>query len=187
MLPPLASRLTRAVWPLPEGRVAAGAPGFLAWWLQGQWEMIFNRLALLEETLRLVPGVYSVWLRLWGARIGAFVYWSPGVRLFDRSQLDIGDRVVFGIGAHVFGHLVLPAGGEPAAVIVAPVRVGARSLVGAYARLAPGVSIGEGETTPPLRTLGPYTEWRHGRRHVGRRSIARDHDERRSPWPVPRA
>ena len=46
--------------------------------------------------LRLVPGLYSAWLRLWGSRVGRAVYWTPQVKITDRGLLKVGDGVVFG-------------------------------------------------------------------------------------------
>lgn len=168
LLPPLAARLGRVVLPLPDGLVGVGSRGFLAWWLSSQWQVVFNRLSLLEELLRIVPGLYSIWLRLWGARIGRLVYWAPGLRILDRSLLDVGDRVVFGAGVRIHGHLMAPDPAGVMALVVSPVFIGAEALVGAYALLSPGASIAPGEVAPALRTLGPFTEWRDGRRHVKR-------------------
>ncbi len=109
LLPPLGAALARPlslVTTLAEQRCATGSPAFMRWWYITQWQVVFNRLPLLEELLRLVPGLYSTWLRLWGAKIGAFVYWSPGVKLFDRSFLRIGARVVIGADTKICPHII---------------------------------------------------------------------------------
>jgi hypothetical protein len=165
--PPLVVRLLSIVAPLPAGMVAPGSRGFFAWWASSQCQTIFNRVPLLEEGLRMVPGLYSQWLRLWGARVGALVYWAPGLRIADRSLLAVGDRVVFGAGVRLHGHLLTRDAAGAMSLIVAPVRIGSEALVGAYSLLAPGVGIAAGESSPAARTLGPFTEWRDGRRHSG--------------------
>jgi acetyltransferase-like isoleucine patch superfamily enzyme len=109
LLPPLGAALARPLsllTTLAQQPCATGSPAFMRWWYITQWQVVFNRVPLLEEVLRLVPGLYSTWLRLWGAEIGAFVYWSPGVKLFDRSFLRIGARVVIGADTKICPHMI---------------------------------------------------------------------------------
>jgi hypothetical protein len=152
LLPPLAARACGKPLPLPRGRVGLDDPGFLAWWLSAQWQVVFNRLPMLEEALRLVPGAYSAWLRLWGSRVGALVYWSPGVVVLDRGLVEVGDRVVFGAGVRINPHALLSRDGH-ACLVVAPVRIGAGALVGGHALLTPGVEIAAGAASPPFRLV----------------------------------
>jgi len=160
LVPPLCSRMA-AVAP---GTYTANEPPFLGWWWSQQWQTLFNRLPLLEEVLRILPSVYSLWLRLWGSRIGSLVYWGPGVSIVDRGLIDVGDSVVFGAGVRIGAHLF--ANDE---LLIARVKVESRAVVGAYSILAPGVVIGEGESTPAALLLPPHSEWR-GEQRVKRRS-----------------
>jgi hypothetical protein len=155
LLPPLAARVGLLVRPLVRGEVGPDERGFLAWWLQAQWQVVFSRLRLLEEALRIVPGLYSAWLRLWGARVGSLVYWSPGVELLDRGLVDIGDRVVFGAGVRLAGHVLRPGVDGRTRLLVGSVRIGREALVGAYSVLVPGAEVEEGSASPPLRLLRP--------------------------------
>lgn len=41
----------------------------------------------------LIPGIFSCWLRLWGAKVGRDVYWTTRLEIADRSLLEIGDRI----------------------------------------------------------------------------------------------
>ena len=68
LLPPLVARMILLLVTIPHGRIAVGSNAFFAWWSLFQLQIIFCRLPALEEILRLIPGVYSLWLRLWGAR-----------------------------------------------------------------------------------------------------------------------
>jgi hypothetical protein len=155
LLPPLAARAGAWLMPLPSGEVGTDEHGFLAWWLSAQWQVVFSRVRLLEEALRLVPGLYSAWLRLWGSRVGSLVYWSPGVELLDRGLVEIGDRVVFGAGVRLAGHVLLPGAEGRARLLVGPVKIGREALVGAYSVLVPGAEVLEGSSSPPLRLLRP--------------------------------
>jgi hypothetical protein len=164
LVPPLAVRLVLAVRPLPRSEIAVGSPPFLAWWLTSQWQAIFNRLPWIEELIRLVPGLYAGWLRLWGARIGGLVYWTPGLRILDRSLVEVGDRVVFGVGVKISPHLVLRNRDGDLVLLAGTVRIGDDVLVGAYSILLAGCWIGPGEASPGKREMAPFTGWVGGRR-----------------------
>jgi hypothetical protein len=152
LLPPLAARLCSILLPLPRGRVDLDHPGLLAWWLSAQWQVVFNRLPMLEEVLRLVPGVYSAWLRLWGAKVGSLVYWSPGVWVLDRGLVEVGDRVVFGAAVRLSPHALLSADGRESLAVL-PIRIGAGAMVGGHSLLTPGVEIAPGATSPAFRLV----------------------------------
>jgi hypothetical protein len=174
--PPLVVRTMTAFRPLPDGRFDVNSGAFLAWWFSAQWQVIFNRLPFLEELLRLFPGLYSLWLRCWGARVGRLVYWSPGLVILDRPLLHVGDRVVFGAGVRVNAHVLLPQGKQEGngdggggtvgrmTLAVARVRIGSDVMVGGYSLLLAGATVADGQVTAPLRTLAPFTHWKDGRR-----------------------
>src|SRR5262245_54164791 len=82
LVPPVVVRTILMLRPLPRTDIEIGSAPFLTWWLTSQWQVIFNRLPWIEEVIRLVPGLYAVWLRLWGANVGKLVYWTPGLRVF---------------------------------------------------------------------------------------------------------
>lgn len=175
LLPPLAVRALLAARPMPIGRVELASGDYLRWWTTAQWQVIFARLPWLEELLRLVPGLYSAWLRLWGARVGSLVYWSPGVAILDRPLVRIGDRVAFGMGVRINPHVIAPLSSGRAALFVAPVAIGHEALVGGYSLLMAGCEIADREMTPPLRTIHPYSRLDGGRRT--RRADAPDLDD----------
>jgi hypothetical protein len=129
LLPPLLVRLATWRRNLPVGQIEMASGPFLRWWFTAQCQIVFSRLPWLEEALRLVPSLYSAWLRLWGAHVGALVYWSPGVVILDRSLLRIGDRVVFGMGARLTPHVIAPVSGGRAALFLAPITIGSDALV----------------------------------------------------------
>jgi hypothetical protein len=162
---PLVVRFTTLLKPLPQGRFDINSGSFLLWWFTAQWQVVFNRLPWLEELLRMVPGLYSTWLRLWGARVGKFVYWSPGLIILDRSLVDVGSRVVFGVGVRVNPHVLAPdeATGRMS-LTVGKVTVGDDALVGGYSFLPSGATVASGELLPGMRTMRMFSEWRDGRR-----------------------
>ena len=82
-------------------------------------QLLYGAVPLLETVLRLIPGAYSAWLRLWGSRIGKGGYRTPQVQVLDRSLLEVGDGAVFGHEVKVACRVIKPsrigillAGGE---------------------------------------------------------------------------
>ena len=156
IVPPLLARLVHALWPLPSTRISIESGGFLCWWATAQFQIIFNRLPMIEELLRMIPGVYSNWLRLWGSRIVRLTYWSPGMVVLDREYLNVGDDVVFGAGVRLNGHVIWRNRQGHLELLVAPIKIGSGATVGGYSLLTAGTEIAAGETTkahllsPPL-------------------------------------
>ena len=164
LLPPAVVRLSQVARPA-AGRSAVGSGAFLRWWWQAQWQVVFNRLPAIEEGVRLVPGLYALWLRLWGSRVGRFVYFTPGLRVLDRQFVRLGDGCAFGAGVSLNAHVIGP---DPetgvSTLLVAPVSVGAGALVGGGSVLTAGCFVEGGETSPPRIAFRPFTGWRGGRR-----------------------
>lgn len=135
LLPPLATRLLFLCFPIANGTHRIDSRAFLVWWASAQWQMLFCRFSALEECLRLVPGLYSLWLRLWGSRIGRLAF-GPRACAFDRSFLHIGDDVVFGSGVRLNPHVIVDENGRKF-LHLAPITIGDRAnrrLLPAYRR-----------------------------------------------------
>ena len=164
LVPPLVARTLLLVWgPLPPA-AALGSGAFLRWWALSQLQLVFNRLPQLEELLRLVPALYSAWLRLWGARIGRLVFWSPGVVITDRQLVEVGDGAVIGMGAKIGPHVVVREPDGTTCLVAAPVVIGAGAMVGGLTVFGPGARIAPGEATHRALVLPPFWSWEHGRR-----------------------
>ena len=106
LLPPFLFKVLNWIFPTAPGGYKLTEKGFIVWWYGAQLQLIFARFSFLEEFLRLIPFAYSFWLRLWGAKIGTHVYWSPKVEIIDRNLIDIGDSVVMGYGVKMTSHLI---------------------------------------------------------------------------------
>jgi hypothetical protein len=167
ILPPLFARLVHALAPLPPRKVSIESGGFLSWWATAQFQILFNRLPMIEELLRMIPGVYSNWLRLWGSRIGRLTYWAPGIVVLDREYLDLGDDVVFGAGVRLNGHVILRNPQGRLELAVAPIKIGSGVSVGGYSLLTAGTEIAAGESTRAHLLSPPFTVWRDGKRFRG--------------------
>lgn len=164
LLPPLLARLVVLRAPLPTGENAVPSAAFFRWWATWQLQMVFNRLPWIEETLRLVPGLYSSWLRLWGARVGRLALWSPDVRIFDRPLLRLGNDVVLGIDARLVGHFGGLDRDGRATLTLGPIFIEDRCTLGGGALLGPGVHLGPDQATETLFLGAPFTRWQNGQR-----------------------
>jgi len=165
LVPVAAARLVVAVGGTPRGRaLTQHSRAYKVWWFTAQVQMIFNRLPFLDEALRLVPGLYAVWLVMWGSRVSPFALWGPGVRVIDRGLLVVGRGAVIGAQSSLTGHLGMVTEDGTYRVDIAPVTVEPGAIVGARAGMGPGCRLVAGEQLPAGRLLQPFTTWRQGRK-----------------------
>ncbi len=164
LLPPLLARTVLLIWPVRQSRSTAGSREFFVWWATFQLQVIFCRFPALEELLRIAPGLYSQWLRLWGSRIGRFTYWAAGTLPTDRSFLHIGDDVVFGAGVRLNSHVLTRATDGRVELLLAPIHIGHRALVGGYSLLTAGTELADDEASRAFLISPPFSRWRAGRR-----------------------
>lgn len=149
LLPPALHRLHGWRFPLREGAHALVGAGYVPWWGSHQLQLPFIAFPALEAILR-VTGLYSPWLRLWGASVGRGVYWTPLVEITDRSLLEIGDGVIVGHKCGFYAHAVKPARGS-LYVFLKRIRVGSGAFLGAGSGFGPGAVVEAGAFLP-LRT-----------------------------------
>lgn len=164
LLPPLSVRIVLGALGGCEGsNLDQSTRAYKAWWFSTQMQVVFNRLPVLEEMLRLVPGLYALWLGLWGARVSAKVYWAAGSIVTDRTLIEIGDSVVVGTRAVLAPHLAFKNDDGGLRVTVARILIGDEVLIGAYAGIGPGCRIEAGAEVPAASFLRPFTDWRRDR------------------------
>lgn len=150
LFPPLCHRLHNVLWPLREGHANLSQPRYSPWWTSLEMQAAFNAMPWLEGVLRLAPGMYSCWLRLWGSRIGRGVVWTPRVEIADRTLLDVGDHVVFGHRVALYPHVVDRRQDGDIFLYVKRIRIGDRAFIGAGSRLGPGASVAADARLPAL-------------------------------------
>jgi len=142
-LPVLVYQLHQLIYPLQEGISYLQGKEYSPWWGSHQIQVIYIAIPALEAVLRLIPGLFSFWLRLWGAKVGRNVYWTPGLEIADRGLLEIGDRVVIGHRVGIYSHVIKPRK-QDLMLYVKKVKIGKNVFVGAGSHLAPGVVIEDG-------------------------------------------
>lgn len=164
LLPPIISRSVLMLFPVKEGKIATSSKDFLVWWLLSNLQSVFCRFTFLEEFLRIFPGFYSQWLRLWGAKIGRLTYWAPGTIILNRSFIEIGDDVIFGAGVRLHPHILEHSKEGQNVLLLATVKIGDRAMVGGYSLLTAGTEIAPDENTQAFLISPPFTKWKDGHR-----------------------
>lgn len=89
----------------------------------------------------MVPGLYSIWLRAWGSKIGKKIYWPPLMEIADKSLLEVGDYCILGHKSSFYSHVLSPAKDGRTIVYVNKITIGPGSFIGAKCNLGPGVKI----------------------------------------------
>lgn len=145
--PPLAFRLHDLAYPLRSGVHRLDTFEYSPWWGGHQIQQLYFVLPQLEALLRVVPGAYSAWLRLWGSRIGKGVHWAATVTVGDRSSLRVGDRAVFGHHVEIWSHLIKTKNGR-VVLFAKESEIGADAFVSGYVRIGPGSKIQNGAWVP---------------------------------------
>lgn len=164
LLPPILARFILWVSPIASRKIPWATKDCFVWWTLHSLQVIFTRITIFEEFLRMIPSVYSMWLRLWGAEIGRLVYWAPGTVILDRSFLKIGDDVVFGAGVRLNPHLIQNDGNGSTILYLAPIIIGDKAIIGGYSLLTPGCEIAAGESTKGFLILPPFSTCQNGKR-----------------------
>ncbi|MDY6899913.1 MAG: DapH/DapD/GlmU-related protein [Cyanobacteriota bacterium] len=131
-------------YPIQEGISYLQGEEYSPWWGSQQIQSIYITFSFLESVLRLIPGAFSFWLRLWGAKVGKNIYWTPRLEIADRSLIEIGDNVVFGQGCGIFSHVIKPKK-QDLMLYVKKVKIGSNVFIGGGSYIAPGVVV-EDET-----------------------------------------
>jgi hypothetical protein len=170
ILPPVLARCILIICPIQEGHISIPSRDYFAWWFILNLQIIFCRLTFLEELMRIIPGAYSMWLRLWGSRIGSFTYWAAGLRILDRSFLDIGSGVAFGAGVRLNPHVIAEKDDGKMELLLARIHIGNRAIIGGYALLTAGTRIADDENTRACLLSSPFSHWKGGKRISGKSS-----------------
>src|SRR5262245_3035549 len=159
LVPPLACRLALIVFGRPQGRALTQHDrAYKVWWFTYQWQVLFNRLPWLDEILRLVPGLYALWIFLWGGRASPLVYWAPGALVIDRPLLVVERGAVIGAGSGLPGHSG-PLGPDGSFRIdIGTAHIGRGAIMGARSGLSAG-ELASGRMLPAGRMIKPFTRW----------------------------
>lgn len=157
-LPLLVYRIHQWVYPVQEGISYLRGKEYSSWWGSHQIQVIYIAIPVFEVVLRLIPGAFSLWLRLWGAKVGRNVYWTPGLEIADRGLIEIGDRVIVGHRVGISAHIIKPRK-QNLMLYVKKVKIGNDVFLGAGCLLAPGVAIADGTFLEMATILYPNQQF----------------------------
>lgn len=147
-LPPIVLRIMLRWTPLQLGVSVIDNRNFSAWLASHHIQAFYDALPQLESLLRVIPGFYSMWLRMWGAQVGYGVEWPVRMDVLDRNLLEIGNRVVFAREVELASHCRKKTEGGASRVLVRPVRIGGYCFIGAQAQIGPGASVPANANVP---------------------------------------
>lgn len=155
LLPLIIYRIHFMFFPFSDGYWVLAEKKYNPWYASHMFQFPFIACPWIESLLHFVPGLYSMWLRSWGSKVGKGVYWTPRVEILDRGLVEIGDQAVFGHIAVLCSHMVTDIEGK-ACLVVKTIKVGEKSLITADSQLGPGAII------PPRTKLKPKARlyWR---------------------------
>jgi hypothetical protein len=148
LFPPMLLRIVFRWVPLKPGVLTIDGRRFCPWLAAHHIQAFYDALPYLESMLRVIPGFYSMWLRMWGSRIGYGVEWPVRMDVLDRNLMDIGNRVVFSREVELAAHVRQKTEGGGSRVLVRPVRIGSYAFIGAGARLGPGAVVPHNVSVP---------------------------------------
>ncbi|AFZ53049.1 acyltransferase [Cyanobacterium aponinum] len=154
IIPLLVYRIHQYFYPNLEGISYLKGKEYNPWWGTQQIQIIYNSFSFLEKILHLVPGLFSLWLRLWGAKIGKNVYWVPTVSILDRPLIEVGDGVIIGHHTVFCSHNVKPKK-DNLIVFTKKIKVGNYAFISGDVGLAPGVEIEDKAFVPYGEKLYP--------------------------------
>lgn len=157
LIPPIVQRILLRWTPFRFGVSRIDERTYSSWLATHHLQAFYDALPQLESLLRVLPGFYSLWLRLWGSRVGYGVEWPVNLQVLDRGLMDIGNRVVFARGVELSAHMRGQSDGAASRVLVRPVRIGSNAFIGANARLEPGAVVPSGGALPEHGVVGVNT------------------------------
>ena len=157
--PPLAGRIVTSLFSCPQGTFAMDTRGYRIWWAMTQLQMLFNRLPWLEEILRFVPGLYPLWIAVWGGHVSLFAFVGPGVVITDRHLVRVERGALLGAKAALAGHMATRDEAGRWQVLVAMPVVERDAIMAAESGLGPGARLAAGAMLPTGRRVAPHGTW----------------------------
>lgn len=164
LLPPMVLRIMLRWAPLKPGIIAINERTFCSWLASHHIQAFYDALPYLESLLRVIPGFYSAWLRMWGSRVGYGVDWPVRIDVLDREMMDIGNRVVFAREVELSAH-VRQKTETGLRVLVRSVRIGGHAFIGSGVRMGPGAVAPHDSNVPALTVIDVNETFGEPRRH----------------------
>lgn len=165
LLPPIVLRIVMGSAPIKPGVAQIDGRTFSLWLAAHHIQAFYDALPFLESLLRVIPGFYSMWLRLWGSRVGYGVEWPVRLDVLDRNLMEIGNRVVFAREVELAAHVRQKTEGGGSRVLVRGVRIGSYAFLGAGVRVGPGANVPANANVPAMTVVGVNESYGETVRH----------------------
>jgi hypothetical protein len=159
LMPLILFRIHSLFFKIEDGEFDLSQKKYNPWWTAHMLQYPFIALPFLESILHFFPGLYSLWLRGWGSKIGKKVFWTPRTEILDRNLVEVGDGTIIGHMTIMCSHLVETQSGVPK-LVIKKVKIGDRCLVGADAQLGPGAEVPSRTQLKPKMRLFWKGEWK---------------------------
>lgn len=158
LFPLLIHRIHFFFFPFTDGYWVLSEKKYNPWWASHMFQFPFIACPWLESLIHFVPGLYSMWLRAWGSKIGKGVFWTPRVEIIDRGLVEIGDYCIIGHIAAMSSHMVADIEGQPA-LVIKTIKIGEKSFIGADSQIGPGAIIESRTKLKPKTRIYWRGEW----------------------------
>lgn len=159
LFPLIAYRIHSLFFPLGDGFWDITEKKYNPWWGSHMFQFPFIACPWLEALIHFCPGLYSLWLRGWGSKIGKNIFWTPRVEILDRGLVEIGDNCVFGHMTILCSHMVAKIDGRPC-LVLKKIQIGERCFIGADSQFGPGVIVPDQTKVPVKSRLFWRGEWK---------------------------
>lgn len=166
LVAPITLRILQRWSPIAEGVSQIDERKFSPWLASHHIQAFYDALPFLEALLRVIPGFYSMWLRLWGSRVGYGVEWAVNVSILDRGMMEIGNRVVFSRQVELAAHVRRKTEGGASRVLVRHVRIGSYAFLGANVHVSAGAVVPANAQVPALAVVDANETFGEMQRHL---------------------
>lgn len=158
LMPLFFHRVHFMLFPFGDGYWVLAEKKYNPWWASHMFQYPFIACPWIESLIHFIPGLFSLWLRAWGSKVGKGVFWTPRVEIVDRGLIEIGDRCVVGHITGMCSHMVADIEGQPA-LVIKKIILGEKVFVGADTQLGPGANIPARTKLKPKSRLYWRGEW----------------------------
>ena len=172
LLSPLVWKAVRSFWGEPPKLSYLGkkVPHGNLWFVTHQLQWIYTSYPGIERLLMAFPGLYSAWLRVWGAKIGKKVNWTSECKLVDRPFLTVGDRALIGNRSYLSAHAIKKKDGKYV-LFMKPIIIGEDAVLAYACVIGPGVKVGKSCLVEAGATMYPGDELKDGETYVRYKEI----------------
>ena len=114
LFPPLFWRLIDLMLPAQLGisNLDNNNHQFNTWLISFHLQRNYNQFPIMENILKLIPGLYSTWLSLWGAEINTKINWKWKTKIIDRPFIKIKNNSTLHEVDTICSHQIIKKGNQ---------------------------------------------------------------------------